>query len=144
MASERVFVDSDVIISSLLSISGAAYLIISSNTKDLKFFISNISQRELKIVTRKLGIKKQKLESLIKKRFKTVNLKGSLKELKTKYKHYTTDSNDVHVIAGAVKAKVKFLLTYNQKYFKRDKVKKEFDILILTPASFLQYLRSRD
>ena len=139
----RVFVDSDVIISSLLSESGAAYLLINKNYKDLNLFVSNLSCQELKIVAKRLKIKKKKLENLVKKRFKTVRLKESGEGLKTKYGRYTTDPDDSHIVAGAKKARAKFLLTYNHKHFKTNKIKKDFDFILLTPSNFLQYLRSQ-
>ena len=55
---------------------------------------------------------------------------------------HSRDPNDAHIIAGAVKAKAQFLLTYNLKDYKIDKIKKDFGIIVTTPAKFLQYLRS--
>ena len=144
MAQAKVFIDSDVIISSLLSASGAAHLLLTGEFKNVNFFIANISYQELKIVAKRLKIKKEKLESLVKKRFKIVNLKESVAEIKRKYKKYTFDPNDAHIIAGAARAKANFLLTYNLRHFKVDKIKKDFKIILLTPANFLQYLRSQD
>jgi len=144
MGALSVFVDSDVVISSLISSSGAAYFLLKKKIKNLKFFISNISQKELKIVSRRLEIKPDNLERLVKNRFKIVKLKETNKNLKEKYADYVLDPNDAHIIAGAVKSKAKFLLTYNWRHFKREKVKNDFNIIILTPALFLQYLRSKN
>ena len=136
----KVFVDSDVIISSLLSQSGAAYLLI--NTKNLGLFISNISYKELEIVTERLGLEKQKLKELLKTKFKIIELKESLSEIKRKYEDFVFDPNDAHIAAGAKEAKTSFLLTYNQKHFNTEKIKKHFGIITMKPALFLQYLRS--
>ena len=135
-----VFVDSDVVISSLISKLGAAYFLI--NETSLKFFISNISLKELKVVVKKLGLKNEALERLVKKQFYITSLKTDLKKIEEKYKDYVMDINDSHIIAGVVKSKVKFLITYNLRHFNVDKIKRDFDILIMTPARFLQYLRS--
>ncbi|PIZ48306.1 hypothetical protein COY29_04040 [Candidatus Woesebacteria bacterium CG_4_10_14_0_2_um_filter_39_14] len=134
------FVDSDVVISSLISKLGAAYFLI--NETSLKFFISNISLKELKVVVKKLGLKNEALERLVKKQFYITSLKTDLKKIEEKYKDYVMDINDSHIIAGVVKSKVKFLITYNLRHFNVDKIKRDFDILIMTPARFLQYLRS--
>jgi len=134
------FVDSDVVISSLISKLGAAYFLI--NETSLKFFISNISLKELKVVVKKLGLKNEALERLVKKQSYITSLKTDLKKIEEKYKDYVMDINDSHIIAGVVKSKVKFLITYNLRHFNVDKIKRDFDILIMTPARFLQYLRS--
>lgn len=135
----KIFVDSDVVISSLISTFGAAYFLV--NSENLTLFISNLSFLELKIVTERLGIDRKKLNVLI-KRFNLVRLETTPERLKEKYKDYITDLNDAHIVAGAVKAKVKFLISYNIKHFKVDKIKRDLNIIVTTPAHLLQYLRS--
>jgi len=129
----KVFLDSDVIISSLLSSAGAAYLLV--NKKSVDKYISNLSVKEIKIVAKRLGIKSPAVNKLI-NHIKIVRLK------KDSGKNYVTDVNDSHIIAGAVTAKVRFLLSYNLKHFKIEKIKRDFNILVYRPAQFLQYLRS--
>lgn len=135
-----VFVDSDVVISSLISKSGAAYLLINETSQEL--FISDVSYRELQIVAERLGLDKDILDDLVKRRFKTIRQKTTLSQVKEKYGDYVTDINDAHIVAGAVEAKARFLVSYNIKHFKTDKIKSDFKILLTTPARFLQYLRS--
>lgn len=135
------FIDSDVIISSLLSTKGASFFLFSQ-TKS-KFFLSSFSIKELQIVIKRLGIEKHRLDTLVKKRLKTVVLKETKQKIEEKYQNYVFDQNDAHIIAGAVTAKVKFLLSYNLRHFKKEKIKEDFKIILLTPASFLQYLRSQ-
>lgn len=135
------FVDSDVVISSLLSTKGASFFLFGQTKINL--FISSLSFKELKIVVKRLGIEKHKLNALLKRRLKIITLKGTKQEIKEKYQNYVLDQNDAHIIAGAVAAKVKFLLSYNLKHFKSEKIKKDFNIILLTPAGFLQYLRSQ-
>ena len=139
----RVFVDSDVIISSLISTSGAARFLLFGKRK-LSLFISNISKEELETVATNLKINQQKLKNLIKTKFKVVRLGKKPETLKQKYKEYTTDPNDAHIVVGAVKSKANFLISYNIRHFKIDKIKQDFKILVLTPANFLQYLRSKN
>lgn len=135
------FVDSDVIISSLLSTKGASFFLF--NQTKSQFFISSFSVKELAVVIKRLDIEKHKLDTLIEKRLKTVILKETKQKIEEKYHDYVFDQNDAHVVAGAVAAKVKFLLSYNLRHFKKDKIKEDFKIILLTPASFLQYLRSQ-
>ena len=136
----KVFVDSDVIISSLISSTGAAYLLLNQEKLDLA--ISSISLEELKIVVERLDISKDKLNALIKRRFKIVSLNDSLKKIKLEHKDYVSDINDAHIVAGAREGKVKFLISYNTKHFKAEKLKEDFNIILATPAKLLQYLRS--
>jgi len=138
-SSLRVFVDSDVVISSLISKSGAGYLLV--NNKNIELFVSNISLKELEVVAGRLRIDERKLKNFIKDRFNIVQLKVNISILKNKYKEYISDPNDAHIVAGAVKAKVRFLVSYNIRHFKIDKVKQDFNIIVLTPAYLLQYLR---
>lgn len=130
-----VFVDSDVIISSLISQKGAAYLLLSS--KNIKKVVSNLSQKELEIVVDRLNLDKNQLKKTVKN-----NLEMVLITKNKKFEKYVFDKKDAHVIAGAIKAKSKFLLTYNIKHYKLEAIKKDFDIIILRPAEFLQFLRS--
>lgn len=142
MRKTKVFVDSDVVISSLLSQKGAAYLLL--NEQDSNFIISDISKKELERVVKRLEIDPIQLQGLIKKQLKIVKLKKEILKIKEEFKTYAIDINDVHVVAGAVNAKTKFLLTYNLKHFHRQKIKDDLRIIVLTPAQYLQYLRSID
>ena len=139
---KKIFVDSDVVISSLISEKGAAYYLI--NEQNLNFVISNISQLELKNVVDRLNLSQARLKKLIKEKMRTVKLSGDLDKVKKKFKDYASDPNDVHIVAGAAKAKAKFLLTYNVRDFNRQKINEDFSIVVLTPAQYLQYLRSLD
>lgn len=140
MSAKKVFVDSDVVISSLISEKGAAYLLI--NKQNSNFVISNISKEELEKVVDKLKLNQDKLQDLIKKRLKTIKINQKIETIKKEFKDFTSDPNDTHIIAGAVKAKSKFLLTYNIRHFKKKEINKDFGIIVLTPAQYLQYLRS--
>ena len=140
MSKIAVFVDSDVIISSLLSTKGAAYLLLNEQ-KD-KFIISSFSEKEVREVADRLEISQDKLQSLTEGRLKSVKLTKKLTKIKKDFKDYISDANDAHIVAGAAQAKVKFLLTYNIRHFNRQKISEDFGIIVLTPAQYLQYLRS--
>lgn len=139
--SKKVFVDSDVIISSLISSSGAAYFLLNQ-AHGLKFFISNISQNELLEVAKELKLDQAKLKNLLRKRFEKVPIKEKLAEIKLSCCEYTIDPGDAHIIAGAKESKANFLVSFNVRHFKTDKIKKDFNIAVITPANLLQYLRS--
>ena len=137
----KIFVDSDVVISSLLSQLGAAYYLINT-AKNLELTISNYSEEELQIVRARLNINTSHLKQLTEERLAVIKVNESIQKIKTKFKEYTSDPNDTHIIAGAKYSKAKFLITYNLKHFKVDKIKKDLGIYVTTPANLLQYLRS--
>ncbi len=137
----KVFVDSDVIISSLLSSTGAAFLLLNQ-TDELQLFVSNFSLDELKIVVKRLDLGEEKLNILTQRRFSTVHLKDSIATLKKEFAGYVLDVDDAHIVAGANEASAQFLISYNTKHFKADKLKEKFNIILTTPAILLQYLRS--
>lgn len=137
----KVFVDSDVLISSLISQSGAANMLVQQRT-DLKLFISNLSVTECIRVANRLGLEEAKLKKLIEDRLNVIDLGKENQDIKTGYQKYTYDPNDAHIVAGGDKAKASFLISYNIRHFKADKIKSELGIIILKPANLLQYLRS--
>ena len=137
----KVFVDSDVIISSLISQTGAAFLLLNQ-TDELQLFVSNLSLRELDVVIERLNLNENKLNELIRKNFSTIQLNEFLTEIKSEFAEYVLDTNDAHIVMGAKKANAQFLISYNTKHFKADKLREKFNIILTTPANFLQYLRS--
>lgn len=137
----KVFVDSDVVISSLISRKGAAYLLL--NTKHLECFVSNFSIKELEIVVDRLNLDRLQLKSLISTKFKQIKLQETTEKIKERFKDYVLDINDAHIIAGAQKSGARFLISYNIKDFKTEKIKRDLNIIVTTPANFIQYLRSQ-
>ena len=136
----KVFIDTDVIISSLISETGAASFLISES--NVVRFISNVSKEEAHEVAEKLQLDEAELGKRLNKRFSKILLKESLPDIKRKYEKYVLDIDDAHIVAGAMMGKVRFLITYNIKDYRRDKIKEELGILVMRPAQFLQYLRS--
>ena len=141
MTKDVIFIDSNVIITSLLSKKGASYLLLNQPSNN-KFIISSVSKKELERVVDRLEINQDKLQSLIQKRFKMVKLITDLTKIKKDFQDYTSDPDDAHIVAGAAKAKARFLLTYNIKHFKKQKISDDLSIAVLTPSQYLQYLRS--
>jgi len=136
-----LFIDSDVVISSLLSSKGAAFLLIN-NTTEFTLYVSNHSKKELDIVVTRLGISINKLNFLLENKLNLVQLKQTVKEAKRDYIKYVTDENDAHIVLGAMETKARFLISYNIRHFNIEKIKIDFDILVMTPGQFLQYIRS--
>ena len=139
MKNIRIFVDSDVVISSLLSKTGAAYLLVNSSFPTMKY-ISDLSIMELKKVATKLNIEEKFLDKTIGK-LDIIPIKKSAEDIKKDFIRYVHDKDDAHIVAGAIKAEARFLITYNIKDYKTNKLKTDHNIITITPGSFLQYLR---
>jgi putative PIN family toxin of toxin-antitoxin system len=139
----QVFLDTDVVISALLSDSGASSLVIG-NSRIVKY-ISNSIQGEITEVAKRLQIdlKKPPNQALL-KCLHSFPLRLSKKVILKKYSDYVLDEKDSHVIAGAHQSTAGFLLTHNLKHYQVDKIKVGFDLIVMKPGDFLQYLRSLD
>ena len=97
---------------------------------------------ELEKVMERLSLDGQTLKKIAKKKFTIFQLGKTAGEVKKQFSDYVLDIDDAHIVAGAVRAKVQFLISYNTKHFKSDKLREDFNIILSTPANFLQYLRS--
>lgn len=133
----RAFVDSDVVVSAVISDRGAAALLFSGRS-GVELTVSDLSKRELVDVVGRLGLEQVKLDEILAD-LETIKLKE-----KEKYKIYVSDVRDAHVVAGADQGKCGFLLTYNTRHYDTEKIKRELNIIVMTPGTFLQYLRSLD
>ena len=133
------FVDSDVIISSLISSKGAAYILLNKISDRL--VVSSQSVQELeRVVTRE----KMSLDALhaTLSLLRVVPLTAINNDLVSYYSTFVLDPDDSHIVAGAVVANVKFLITYNTRHFSILQIKNKFNITVLKPGNYLQYLRS--
>lgn len=136
----RVFVDSDVVISSLISQKGAAYLLM----RDVRIirYISDVSFSELKRVAEALHLSQVDLQKLTKNTCKVVKIVDKKNAMLKSLTKYTGDANDAHIVLGAKQSGVKFLVTYNIKHYQKERIREDLGIIVLTPAFLLQYLRS--
>ena len=133
------FVDSNVVVTSLISHKGASYYLFWTTNQN--FAISTLSVKEIRAVVKRLDLDMTALENMITKRLSVTKL-TALSELREKYLPYVSDPHDAHVVAGTVASKASFLLTYNVKHFNTNIIKRDFDVITLTPAQYMQYLRS--
>jgi predicted nucleic acid-binding protein len=137
----KIFLDSDVIVSSLISSTGAAFQLLSQ--PDLKLIISNSSQIEIERAIKKLNLDHKDFISMLPK-LEILKLTKKIEQVRAEYKAYTYDLDDAHIVAAAVIAKANFLISYNLKDYNSNKIKQDFDLIIMTPGLFLEYLRSRN
>ena len=106
----------------------------------MQFYISNFSITEIEVVTKRLNIQ-NKLKNL-ESRINIINLDTGIDNIRNLFKEYVYDADDTHIVMGAKESKSKFLLTYNMKDYNIDLIKKDFNIIVLKPGMFIQYLRS--
>ena len=139
MAKIKVFLDSDVVISALLSSKGASYEVI--NNPEIEKFVSNGVVEEVKDVAFRLSIPESSITKIF-KNFKLLQSVGKKEEIVKKYTEFVNDLEDAHIIAAADILRVRFLLTFNSKHYRVERIKNELGILVIKPGFFLQYLRS--
>ena len=139
MQTPSVFLDSDVVISSLLSSRGAARFLIKEER--IQRYLSTRSCDELASVATRLHIDAKDLAYTI-SCCQVVPLTDPTHALMAQYASYVIDANDAHIVAGAVASQARFLTTYNLKHFYIDRIKEDHDILVIPPAFLIQYLRS--
>lgn len=135
----RIFLDSDVVISSLISKTGAASHIV--NNTDITSIVSDVSLREINDVLKRLQIPKDKLNKAI-ERLTVSKAKTAEKEMEKSYAKFTTDVGDAKIIGSAHDAEAKYLITYNLRHYKADRIREELGIEVLTPALFLHHTRN--
>lgn len=143
MNKKKIFVDSDVVISSLISSKGAAHFLL--NEVNQEFIISNVSLIEIERGVNKLSLDKEYSVDLIRNKLKIVKLKKhdiNMEEIKVHFREHIFDEDDAHIVAGANKSKAKIILSYNIRHYNKQKIQEELGITVLTPAQYLQYLRS--
>lgn len=134
----KIFLDTNVLFSALISKNGAAFeLFRLASKKTIELVTSN------QCITELLSIEKNVKFFISSQDFlKTYPLSIlHVKKDSEDYQSYVFDLHDAHVVQGAHKAKVEFLVTFNTKDFKRDLIFQDFQIRVLTQGYFLQWLR---
>lgn len=140
MAKIPVFLDTDVIISSLLSQTGASFAIIHNPAISKQISLS--IKQELREVATRLNLNPDQTHFVLEQcHMHTLNLTKA--PLINKYARYVIDPEDMHVVAGSHLTKSKFLLTHNLKHYQIDAIAQKLGIVVMKPGQFLQYLRSQ-
>ncbi len=137
-AGSEAFIDSDVVISSLLSDRGAAYLLLSNYTEHCIVSSQSVEELERVVTGEKLSLTELQHRLL---GIRTVPLGLTTEECAQRYAQFVLDPNDAHIIAGAVIAKARFLITYNVKDYVDTLIKNKLGVVVLRPGNYLQYVR---
>ena len=137
----KVFLDTSVLLSGLNSPLGASGFIISLfKLNNINLFISEevIIEAERGISNKFPELKMTFFDFLSHRPILIKKLK--IKEIKLAYK--IISSEDTPILAGAIKAKVNFLITLDKNFKKLAKGKVKFKILL--PGEFLQKYREQN
>lgn len=135
----KLFLDTNVLFSALMSESGAAFELFRLAAKGtIELVTSDQCLIELKRIEEKMKFKMPFQDFLKTHSLSIVTLK--LKD-SDRYQPYVFDTNDAHVAQGADQSKAEFLVTFNTKDFKRDLLFQDFQLRVLTQGYFLQWLR---
>ncbi len=143
----RVFFDSSVIISAIISATGGSRKLIEL-TKEGKLtgIISQGILEEVLSKKNKINSTEKEIINFVKNNDLLVREKITESEA-IKYEDFLTDPKDTHVIAGAKLTKCKYLVTLDKKHLLQPNVRKKFKPLqIVSPKEFLEKknLPSRD
>lgn len=142
----KLVLDSDVVIAGLISSKGAGYFLLSNflSHKKVKILTSKEQIKEIELVMRRpefIWQPNKKLWESFEKDSAEIKLSS---ESTKRLTDYLSDPSDAHILAAAVSGKTRFLLTYNIKHYKREKIKEDFDLLVVRPGFFLQYWRLKE
>ena len=137
----QIFLDTDVVISAILSKTGASFELTKNSF--LRKTISKTVKQEIEEVVRRLKINISEARRVL-RNIKVVSLNIGKIDILKNYKKYVFDEEDAHVVAGAHKLRSRFLLSHNLKHYRVDKIKSDLKIIVEKPGYFLQYLRSLD
>src|SRR5580700_6308052 len=121
----RVFVDSDVIISSLISTSGAAFALLH-DMQSVELYVSNSSILELEKVVKRLHLNSVKLHEAINTRLASIEIDTTYEEVRSRFAEYVRDIDDAHIVAGAKEAQATFLVSYNIRHFEAERLEQNF------------------
>ena len=140
----KIVLDSDVVIAGLISSRGGG-----------RFLLQKIlPHRSIKILTSRQQLKEitqvfqrqtfgWKPSSRLWQRFQNRALTLKLPPL-SRFYSYLKDPNDAHILAAAVTGQASFLISYNLRDYLADKIKNDFDVLVVRPGYFIQFLRESD
>jgi len=138
----KVFIDTSVIFSSLLSNSGASAKIFKS-ARSLDIFISQY------VIDEVHDVLKQKAPHLLDSFEQMLRVKdfaitpAPRKRLVLKARKIISDPKDAPILAAAISAKVDYLVTLDKKDFINDaKVAERSGLTIVTPGQFVKLLKS--
>lgn len=135
----RVFLDSNVILSGLISDTGAPRIILDLLTLKLPFLIGCTGRFNLMEIERNLKKRMPGLLPVYRQYLPLLNLKiipvPRGQEVR-EFAHTIVDK-DLPVLVSAIRGKAAFLVTGDKRHFQKLKPSKEYTLQIVTPAEFV-------
>jgi len=138
----RVFLDSNVILSGLLSDKGAPRTILDLLTLKLPFLVGSTGRYNLIEIERNLEKKKPGILSVYRRYLPKLNLKiiplprpEELRDFSEKIAN-----KDVPVLVSAIRSKADFLVTGDKQHFQKLKSPGDYSFKIVTPSEFVDLI----
>jgi len=138
----RVFLDSNVILSGLLSDKGAPRTILDLLTLKLPFLVGSTGRYNLIEIERNLEKKKPGILSVYRRYLPKLNLKiiplprpEELRDFSEKIAN-----KDVPVLVSAIRSKADFLVTGDKQHFQKLKSPGDYSFKIVTPSEFIDLI----
>lgn len=144
MPSLTVFLDASVILSGLGSATGGSRKLLAAGaTKKFKLITSAYILQEVVNHLLKLKIEKSELLKVLSQKTILV-LPNPKEEFIEKFSRVSADSDDAHVLAGAVLSDAKILISLDKKHLLTKAVRKTLKpILMMSPKQFWDWLRKK-
>jgi predicted nucleic acid-binding protein len=135
----RVFLDSNIILSGLLSDKGAPRIILDLLSIELPFLIGLTGRYNLVEIERNLRKKMPGIVSVYKAYFPKLNLKIIPLPRKEDLKEYfgKIADKDIPVLISAIRGKADFLVTGDKQHFEKLKIRGEYPLRIVSPSEFI-------
>lgn len=135
----RVFLDSNIILSGLLSDKGAPRIILDLLSIGLPFLIGLTGRYNLVEIERNLKKKMPGILSVYKAYFPKLNLKIIPLPRKEELKEYfgKVADKDIPVLVSAIRGKADFLVTGDKQHFEKLKMRGEYPLRIVTPSELI-------
>ena len=138
----RVFLDSNIILSGLLSDKGAPRTLLDLLTLELPFLLGTTGRYNLIEIERNLKKKMPEILSVYKRYLPKLNLKiiplprpEELREFSGKIAE-----KDVPILVSAIRSKTNFLVTGDKHHFQKLKSPGSYPLKIVTPAEFIDII----
>lgn len=135
----RVFLDSNVILSGLLSEKGAPRIILDLLNLGLPFLIGSTGRYNLIGIERNLRKKMPGLLSLYKACLPKLHLKVVLLPRPKEVRDFSREivEKDIPVLISAIRSKVDFLVTGDKQHFGKMKGLDQYPFRVVTPSEFI-------
>jgi putative PIN family toxin of toxin-antitoxin system len=135
----RVFLDSNVILSGLISDRGAPRILLDLLTLKFPFLVGCTGRFNLMEIERNLKKRMPTMLPVYRKYLPLLNLKIIPLPQQQEIREFSGAivDKDLPVLASAIKAKADFLVTGDKQHFQKLKMEKSYPLQVVTPAEFV-------